>query len=396
MKTTKHVNQKLIQENSSCPTSAGSGKKTIQTYFKLPFTFAFFILLLFAIASGCKKMDPAPTAAASASADQNTIDMRLSHSRDFEPINLVSDTASYHPLRIDHNLNNAWGIAFSDEGDLWISSNHQGLAVIYNNNGQQIAPPVNIPFGGDPNGGAPTGAIYNNTSSFVITATGEPSEFIYSTENGTIVAAASGQSHIVADRSAMNAVYKGLAMATSNGSNYLYATNFKGAQVDVFDQSFNNVSMSFIDPMIPAGYAPFGIQNIGGKLYVTYAMQKPPDNMDDQSGPGHGYIDIYNPDGSFVSRFASQGALNSPWGIAEVPGGNHAILVGNFGDGHISVFSASGSFLGQLKDDGHDIVIEGLWAIAFDPNVMGAQHRLYFTAGPDEESHGLFGFLRKE
>src|SRR5204863_3288034 len=134
----------------------------------------------------------------------------------------------------------------------------------------------------------------------------------------------SGTSAIeVRDRSSFDAVYKGVAMATNNGANYLYATNFHGGTIDVFDNAFNYVSMSFVDPNMPAGFAPFGIENINGKLYVTYALQLGPDNEDDLAGPGNGYVDIFNPDGSFVSRFASQGVLNSPWAVLYVPAMNN-------------------------------------------------------------------------
>ena len=395
MNTTMKKNQQMIRKNPANTAHTGTMEKITREIFNVSYTNAFFILLFFIITSGCKKNDK-ETPATSPAGEQSAIDMRIPHSRDFEPVNLVADTAGYHAIRIDANLSNAWGLAFSDEGDIWISSNHTGLALIYNGSGQQIDPPVNVPFGGDPNGGAPTGAVYNETNSFIIPSNNEKAEFIYATENGTIAAWSSGNSTItVADRSSSEAVYKGLALAENAGANYIYATNFKGNAIDVFDGSFNYVSMPFMDPGIPAGFAPFGIQNIDGKLYVTYALQKGPDNEDDQSGPGNGYIDIYNPDGTFVSRFASQGTLNSPWGLAQVPGGNHAILVGNFGDGHINVYGSMGNFLGQLKDDGHDIEIEGLWAIAFKRGNFG-KLKLYFTAGPDEEEHGLFGFIIKE
>ena len=153
--------------------------------------------------------------------------------------------------------------------------------------------------------------------------------------------------------------------------------------------------MPFVDPDIPSGYAPFNIKYLNGLLYVTYAKQLGPDNEDDEAGPGHGYIDIFNTDGSFVKRFASQGTLNSPWGIAEVPGDNSRILIGNFGDGRINIFGADGAFKTYLKTDGQAIVIEGLWAIVFPQKNLPPEerNRLYFTAGPDEEEHGLFGFL---
>jgi uncharacterized protein (TIGR03118 family) len=231
---------------------------------------------------------------------------------------------------------NAWGLAFSDEGEIWVSSAEKGVATIYDADGVTIDPPVSIPFNNDPNGGNPTGSVYNSTKTFIIPATNEKSEFIYVTENGTVVAAVEGTSTTVADRSSVEAVYKGVAIAENGGSNFLYATNFKGAAIDVFDQSFNYVpGTTFIDPNMPAGFAPFNIRNINGQLYVTYAKQLAPDNEDDEAGPGNGFVDIFNPDGSFVKRFASQGTLNSPWGIEEVTGEPGEILIGNFGNGKI-------------------------------------------------------------
>ena len=398
MKKKGQKNQETIQKHSAFLLIKGSIlKRTIETIFGTSFKVGFMALLLAVAVSGCKKEDSQNASATSE--DQNSSDRRRNPSRDFEPINLVSDTSSYNPVTIDSNLNNAWGIAFGANGALWIASDHTGEAVIYNGQGQSLRSPVTIPFQGVANGGSPTGIVHNNTLNFIIPSNGERAKFIFSAEDGTISAWSSGNAAVtVADRSGSDAVYKGLAMAHSGGSNYLYATNFKGAKIDVFDQSFNYVNMSFIDPGIPAGYAPFGIENIDGKLYVSYAKQKAPDFKDDESGPGHGYIDIFNTDGSFVKRFASQGVLNSPWGMAEIPGRHDAVLVGNFGDGKINAFDSNGNSLGNLKDDGQDIVIEGLWAIKFanSGNNYRDHRKLYFTAGPDEEAHGLFGFLRQE
>jgi uncharacterized protein (TIGR03118 family) len=192
-------------------------------------------------------------------------------------------------------------------------------------------------------------------------------------------------------------------MASDGTANFLYLTNFKGGKIDVFNREFNYVTNKpFWDPNIPAGFAPFNIQNIGGKLYVTYAKQKEPDHMDDQAGPGNGYVDIFNPDGTFVKRFASKGELNSPWGIALAPPGfagqSQTILIGNFGNGRINVFDMQGNHLGALKVQGQNIVIDGLWAIDFLKNNLpggSPTDPLYFTSGPDGESHGLFGYLQR-
>jgi len=316
----------------------------------------------------------------------------------YTAVNLVADVMEeYNPLHIDTNLVNAWGLAFGPSGIAWISSTEKGVTTVYNQSGVTVLPPVAIPFHEEPNGGEPTGVIFNSTSDFAISSLSQTSKFIFVTENGTIAAWSSGSTAIeVADRSSFDAVYKGVAMATNNGANYLYATNFKGGTIDVFDNAFNYVSMSFVDPNMPSGFAPFGIENIDGKLYVTYALQLGPDNEDDQAGPGNGYVDIFNPDGSFVSRFASQGTLNSPWAILQIPSMNNqtaTILVGNFGDGHINAFTTDGTFIGQLKKGNTPLEVEGLWALEFAPNNSNS---IFFTAGPDGEEHGVFGVISKD
>lgn len=315
-------------------------------------------------------------------------------------VNLVADTAGYGAARIDTNLANAWGIAAVPGGPLWLSANHKGLSTIYDKTGQTLRAPVIIPSIAPGGTGAPTGVIFNSTTDF------GGSKFIFASEEGTIAAWSSGNTAVtVADRSSSGAVYKGIAMANDGTANFLYLANFKGGKVDVFDKNFTYVTNKpFLDPNIPAGFAPFNIVNIGGKLYVTYAKLKGPDNVDDQKGPGNGYVDIFNPDGTLVKRFASRGSLNSPWGIALAPAGfgddkQTTILIGNFGDGRISVFDMQGNFTGQLRNGGHPLTIEGLWDIDFLENNTpgGTEHDpLFFTAGPQDESHGLFGYLQKK
>jgi uncharacterized protein (TIGR03118 family) len=352
---------------------------------KASLTTAIFLLIsILILNTGCKKKEttPAPMAA------------------NYQQVNLVADTASFGAARIDATLLNAWGIAIRPTGAFLISTNHSGAAVIYDNNGAQLAAPLNIPLGANPNGASPTGVIYNSTSDFVIPGKGT-SMFIFSTEDGILSAwnESTGASTItVADRSSANAVYKGLTMANDGGANFIYATDFHNAKVDVFDMNFTLVtSKPFIDPGIPAGFAPFNILNIGGQLFVTYAKQLAPDYKDDEAGPGNGYVDIYTPAGTFVKRFATQGTLNSPWGIVQAPAAfgqvANAILIGNFGDGNINVFDPNGVYQGKLMKNGTEISILGLWAIIFDN--VSANNQLYFTAGPNKEAHGLFGYLKK-
>lgn len=323
-------------------------------------------------------------------------ELLLLHEFNVKQTNLVADTAGFNAVRIDSNLINAWGIAAPpNNGPIWISANHSGLSVVYDRNGNQLRAPVTIPSltAGQP--GAPSGVLFNGTTEF------GGNKFIFASEEGIIAAWSSGNAATkVADRSSSNAVYKGIAMATDGLACFLYVTNFRGGKIDVFDQNFNYVTdKPFNDPNIPTGFAPFNIQNIGGSLYVTYAKLKAPDDMDDQAGPGNGYVDIFTPKGVLVKRFASQGTLNSPWGIALAPAGfaddGPSILIGNFGDGRINVFNMGGHFKGQLLHGSQPITIDGLWAIDFLNSNATDSDPLYFTAGPNEESHGLFGYLKK-
>lgn len=323
----------------------------------------------------------------------------------YTQVNLVANNASYNAAHIDSEMVNPWGIAFTPTSPSWLSDNGTGLSTLYDHNGVKAGLVVTIPAPDSPAGGTPTGVLFNSTTDFWIP--GEPpvaSKFIFATEDGTIIAWGGGAKGTkVADRSSTGAVYKGIAWAANAGQNYLYATNFHAGTVDVFDKNFNYVSwITFHDPGIPHGFAPFNIRNIGGWLYVTYAKQMAPDDHDDQAGPGNGFIDVFKPDGSWLARFASRGALNSPWGIVPAKVGFckpadsvNVILVGNFGDGHINMFTDQGTFLGPLMDHNHPIVIDGLWSIENDvPGATPAQ--LYFTAGPKSESDGLFGYLERK
>lgn len=315
----------------------------------------------------------------------------------FQQTNLVADVAGYGAARLDPGLVNPWGISFSPTSPLWISANHTSLSTIYDKDGMTVIPPVTIENGN----GAPTGQVFNATKGFAIPANGNPSRFIFASEDGTISAWNGGSAaFVVVDRSKEQAVYKGLAMGNDGGASFLYATNFKQSQVDVFDSTFTYVTdKPFRDPSIPSNYGPFNIRNINGEMYVTYAKHKAPDNEDDQKGAGNGYVDVFTTSGKLLRRFATRGALNSPWGIVpsvqafcNIP---DAILIGNFGDGRINVYSKDGIFAGSLKDmRGRDIIIDGLWAI--ENNIHNADPQfLYFTAGPADESHGLFGYLSK-
>jgi uncharacterized protein (TIGR03118 family) len=319
----------------------------------------------------------------------------------FGQTNLVSDLPGVARF-LDPDLVNPWGMAFSSGSPIWVSDNGTGLATIYNGAGVKQGLVVSIPApGGGP--AAPTGQVFNGGSGF------HGDVFLFATEDGTISGwrgALGTTAEIGADSSAADAVYKGLALATSGANSYLYATDFHNGRVDVFDSNFAPHSFGagqFTDPTLPAGFAPFGIQASGGKLYVTYAMQDPAKH-DDVPCPGCGFVDVFNTDGTFVGRLISMGALNSPWGLAWAPGNfgkfSNDLLVGNFGDGTINAFDPiTGAQLGTIDGaNGMPLVNMGLWGLAFGNGAQGTSTTtLYFTAGipgPDQiEDHGLFGAI---
>ncbi|WP_188133752.1 TIGR03118 family protein [Chitinophaga sp. CF418] len=319
--------------------------------------------------------------------------------KNYNQVNLVTDVGGgpYSSTLVDAKLINPWGIAVNPAGVIWITANGTGLSTIYDKGGNTILSPVSIASPGHSTGGRPTGIVYNESTGFMVG--GAPAKFIFATEDGTIAAWASGAvAAIVADRSAAHAIYKGLAIAKDGADYFLYAANFYAGTIDVFDRDFHMITTKpFVDPTIPAGYAPFNIRSIGANLYVTYAKQDAA-KEDDVKGDGNGYVSVFNPDGSFVKRFASQGALNAPWGIvAAAPGFwevDNTIIIGNFGDGKINVYDQDGKFLGQLKKGDNPIVIDGLWALENNiPSTAATQ--LYFVAGPSDETHGVFGYVMK-
>lgn len=325
--------------------------------------------------------------------------------KDFTQVNLIANNDEYNAATIDPNIINAWGLSFSSGGVAWISSFGAGLSLVYTTAGVQARPPVAIPSPAASTGGLVTGTVFNATPDFVL-SNGSPARFIFDNIDGVISGwnpAANNNSLKAVDRSSTS-VYTGLAIGQSGGNNYLYAANFRSGHIDVFDKNFALVSMPFTDPGIPAGYAPFNVQSIGDWLYITYAKVG---DGEEEPGPGLGYVSIFGTDGSFVKRFTSKGQLNAPWGIAQASPGffgdetvttdTPVILVGNFGDGHINAFDANGNFLGQLRAHGNPIVIEGLWAISFAPVTATSvdPNKLFFTAGPDDETHGLFGYISK-
>lgn len=313
--------------------------------------------------------------------------------------NLVSDlpgTADF----TDTNLVNPWGIALSGTSPFWLTDNRTGLSTIYNSSGtpQALVVAVPPPAGGPPS--KPTGIVFNSSTNFIVTGSAA-ARFIFDTEDGVIAGWNSGANAVAKfDNSASGAVYKGLAIGSSGGSNYLYAANFHSGAIDVYDGNYNPATLtgSFTDPSLPAGFAPFNIQNLAGQLYVAYAKQDAL-GTNDVAGAGNGYVNIFDTSGNFIRRFASSNVLNSPWGLAIAPQNfgefSGAVLVGNFGDGRINAFDSGGNYLGTLQDaSSNPIVIPGLWGLAFGNGGNGGDtHTLYFAAGISGQSHGLFGSI---
>jgi uncharacterized protein (TIGR03118 family) len=314
--------------------------------------------------------------------------------------NLVADTSSMQGARIDARLLNAWGIAPMDDR-FAVAANHSGLVLFYNGSGTDAGTPITVPSADGVSVGAPSGIVRNTGNDIIVPGTSETATLLIASEDGLISAWASGTNAVKAvDRSADGAVYKGITIATDGSEQFIYAANFKGKKIDVFDKTFNYVtSKPFSDPNIPANYGPFNIRNIGGLLYVSYAIPKPPDYMDDSAGAGNGFVDVYNTNGGLVKRFVSQGLLNSPWGLAEAKAEfgeySNTILVGNFGDGHINAYDVDGKLVGQLKDrDGNVVMMDGLWDITFTGGVD--PDKLFTSSGPSHENHGSFAYLKME
>src|SRR5437870_10717166 len=328
--------------------------------------------------------------------------LQAAPSQFYEQHNLVSDGAVSADL-VDPALVNAWGLVASATSPWWVADNGTGLSTLYNGNtGAKVALTVSVP-------GAPTGIVFNSGPSFVVTSGTKsgPARFIFASEDGTISgwnpAVAATQAVVGVDNSAAGAVYKGLAIAGTAAGDRLYATNFRAGTVDVFDAGFHPVLGGFTDHHLRPGYAPFGIQQLGGTIYVTYALQDA-DKKDDVAGEGHGFVNAFDTGGHLRRRVASGGRLNSPWGLALAPADFGAfsgdLLVGNFGDGHINAFDPHRGHgglqqRGQLHAaDGRPIAIDGMWAIAFGNGAAAVPANvLFFTAGPLDEEHGLFGKL---
>jgi uncharacterized protein (TIGR03118 family) len=345
---------------------------------------------------------------------------------------LVANLTGAGAVHVDALLQNAWGVAFTPAGSpFWVNDNATGCATLYAGDGTPQPLQVSIPLPGNvipatackaatsstsPTPAAPTGMVWNPSSAFVIPGTKSAATFIFATEDGTISAwtgglTPPGNAVLAADNSASptlanGAVYKGLVFGVNAKGVFLFATNFRGGTIDVFGPNSGSTPFffthattdgNFTDPAMPAGFAPFGIQNIDGDLFVTYAMQNA-QKHDDVAGAGNGFVDVFDTDGHLLRRFASRGKLNSPWGItrASFAFGQFSgdILVGNFGDGRINVYDSNGHFIDELDGtDGKPVVIDGLWTLTLGGGKASSSDTIFFTAGPNDETNGLFGTI---
>jgi len=355
-------------------------------------------------------------APALAAADDKDVESGWSH-QFYTAHTLVSDGAVPAAFP-DANLKNAWGVAFNPQAFVWVADNGSGNATLYDGTGKPNPLVVTIPPAPGETAGTPTGIVFSAGADFVVDGkTSEdkplsgPARFIFATEGGQISGWApnvnTAITFVMVNNSHMGgkdrAIYKGLALGGNGTTHLLYATDFHNARVDVFDGAFKPVPLpagAFTDHHIPKGYAPFGIQAINGDVFVTYAKQDE-DAEDDVHGRGFGFVDVFDPNGKLVQRFAERGVLNAPWGLAIAPSSfgrfGGAILVGNFGDGTINAYGPiSGHFLGSLRDgNGRRIRIDGLWGMQFGNGLLQQPtNELFVAAGPNDEENGTYSVIR--
>jgi uncharacterized protein (TIGR03118 family) len=323
----------------------------------------------------------------------------------YRVVNLVSNVAGVAE-QTDPGMVDPWG--FSNPGSpFWLSDHGSGLSTVYAGTGVPNANViVTIPAAGGSGTGKPTGQVQNSAGAAFKLSNGGNASFIFASEDGLITAwnnAIGKIAEIKIDNSSTKAVYKGLAIGTSDAGGTLYGANFRSGKIDTWGPGLVPVTLagSFADSQVPSGYAPFNIWNIGNKLYVEYAKQDK-DQFLDAGGPGTGYVAVFDLNGNLITHLISGGVLNSPWGVAIAPAGwgtfGGALLVGNYGDGRINAFDATtGAFLGTLQDtDGNAVAISGLWGMVFGTGTRADVNTLYFCAGiPNGSStpRGLLGTI---
>jgi uncharacterized protein (TIGR03118 family) len=354
------------------------------------------IIAVFAMVAGCSN----GTESTASNASTPSLDATPSLSRQ----DIVSDQGG--ALASDSMLVNAWGLSFGSRGPAWVSSTEKGVSAVYDSTGQSVLPAVTIPAPGSVQQSSPTGQVANDdTNAF------NGDNFIFVTEDGVIAGWQQSNGNTAVqrvDNSMDGANYKGVTIAKSNNQSELFAADFHNGRIDTFDSTYQALqpSSDFTDPDLPGGYAPFNVEAVQGALIVAYAKQDD-QKSDEVKGPGNGFVDAFNVDGSFIKRLVSNGELNAPWGITVTPDGFTAapsrLLIGNFGDGKIHVYTMDLSsssnpnitLEGAVQDqNGKDLAIDGLWALKFSSGAGGFDpNKLYFTAGPDDEQHGVFGSL---
>lgn len=318
-------------------------------------------------------------------------------------VNDVSDQPGRATIT-DPKLVNAWGLTFGPTTPLWSANNGSDSSTLYTGGGGGT-PVTKVSTIEVAVAGAPTGDAFNDTTDFVVSGPGgsAPARFVFATESGDLLAwdlnATPGAAVRVAH--VPGAIFKGLALVHTHAGPFLLAADFHHGRVQAFDRDFRPVHLppgAFDDRHLPRGYAPFGIVTLGHAVYVSYAKQdaKAEDEVD---GRGLGFVDRYTHLGRSVQRVASRGTLNAPWGMAIAPASfgrtAGALLVGDFGDGRINVFDArDGHFRGQLRRaNGHPVTIDGLWALLPGTATSGGTDAVWFSSGPDDETHGLVGRL---
>ena len=336
----------------------------------------------------------------------------VTQAQHYTQTNLVADLPGVAPVT-DPNLVNPWGLTRSATSPWWVSNNNSGTSTLYtgagaiipiNGNGiVTVPPPKNAPTGTI---STPTGIVFNSSADFVL-PNGKPAAFIFVTEDGTISGWNGGAAAVlVVDNSNIpaghGAVYKGATSAVWNGKRYLYVTNFRSGKVEVYDSTFKRVHISeedFDEDHIPRDFAPFNVQNIGASLFVTYAKQDA-SKHDDVAGEGLGFVEIFEPSGRHIAHLEHGDWLNAPWGVVWTPRDfgtfSNTILVGNFGSGWVAAFNGfTYKFIGFVKNpDDSILAIDGLWSLTFGNGASaGPSTTLYFSAGPQGETHGLFGTL---
>jgi len=318
----------------------------------------------------------------------------------YSQINLVSDVPAMAPVT-DPNLVNAWGLSQGPTTPLWVSDNGTDQSTLYRSG----TPATIVPLVVKIEGGAPTGTVFNSTGGFVLSGNGHtaPARFLFAGENGNITAWNPDITGTTAVRVAhtADAVYKGLALVADLHAPRLLAANFHSNRIDVFSAAFAPVPHrhAFRSVGIPHGYAPFNVVVLGHRVFVSYAEQDPA-RHDDVAGPGHGFVNVFDTEGRFLRHLVRRGVLDSPWGLAIAPRGfgslSGALLVGNFGNGRIHAFDRhSGRLLATMRGaDGRPIAIGGLWGLLPGNGASAPTTDLWFSAGPNDESHGLLGVLR--